>query len=228
MARKSRRLGGENRRIDGNTGSDGGDVEATGNAVGGVDGEEFGPVGQGPETASGAAAGTNGPESDTSSASGDAPELAAGPIPARRRGRKPGGKNRPKSAPGKPERDASERQAPRQSTRKGVLDVADTALKLGKFHGFLAFILQTPEMALTQSEAEALATALADVSRHYDLPQIADKYACLGALGFTAFMIYQPRVAAIVARAKQRKGQKAHEQSGNPGGLVGGEAANSV
>jgi hypothetical protein len=83
-------------------------------------------------------------------------------------------------------------------------------------------------MVLTQSEAEALATALADVSRHYDLPHIADKYACLGALGFTAFMIYQPRVAAIVARAKQRKGLNTNGQTGNPGGAGGVETINPV
>lgn len=83
-------------------------------------------------------------------------------------------------------------------------------------------------MALQQGEAEALATALADVSRHYDLPQIADKYACLGALGFTAFMVYQPRVVAIVARAKQRKAKPHVQDIGNPVASGGDQAASGL
>jgi hypothetical protein len=64
----------------------------------------------------------------------------------------------------------------------------------------LAAITQTPELALEPEEAERLASALANVTRHYSLPALSPQKMALGMLFWTAGRIYVPKVQAIGRR----------------------------
>ena len=64
----------------------------------------------------------------------------------------------------------------------------------------LAALSQTPELALATDEAERLARALRDVTRHYQVPAVKPAHMALAVLIWTAGSIYVPKAVAIKAR----------------------------
>lgn len=91
----------------------------------------------------------------------------------------------------------------RKSSQKAALPVEGLSKILFSVHGLLAGISQTPELALDQAEADALASAAAEVAQHY--PVIADdKTLAWSNLAMTAGMIYGPRAFAIVYGGKKK------------------------
>lgn len=64
----------------------------------------------------------------------------------------------------------------------------------------LAALTQTPELALGTDDAKRLATALANVTRHYKLPVLSPQRMALATLLWTAGSIYLPKARAISAR----------------------------
>lgn len=61
----------------------------------------------------------------------------------------------------------------------------------------LAALLSLPELRINDDEAKRLASALAEVNRHYQLPVISPKHMALATLAWTAGSIYVPRALAI-------------------------------
>lgn len=64
----------------------------------------------------------------------------------------------------------------------------------------LAAITQTPEIALQDEQSAKLAEALANVTRHMNLPALSPEKLALGMLFWTAGTIYVPMGLAIAAR----------------------------
>ena len=71
-------------------------------------------------------------------------------------------------------------------------------------HIGLAGVSHTPEVALSEQEAEAMAKAIAAVGKYYWQPVISNKLAAWTALAMTAWAIYFPRVMAIREKTTPR------------------------
>lgn len=161
-------------------------------------------VGSGPIDAGaifGAGGGSSGDDtgSGDGSGSGDADEFvrnADGSIkrnkdgsPRKRRGRKPGVSNRP-GAPS-----------------KAKLSVEGVTALLLSIHTMGAAALKTPELALTEGEAQSMASAVANVARHYPTqidPRVLDWSNLIMCLG----MAYGPRLYNIRERQEQERRQR--------------------
>lgn len=63
----------------------------------------------------------------------------------------------------------------------------------------------TPELALSQDEARRLATAAAEVQRHYTLPALDPGKVALATLVWTAGSIYWPKMRAAQVRKAAEK-----------------------
>lgn len=72
-------------------------------------------------------------------------------------------------------------------------------------HMMAATFLKSPELALQQSEADALAGAIAEVEKHYSVSLSPETRAWLG-LATVGAMIYGPRAYLISKRRKAEKG----------------------
>lgn len=66
----------------------------------------------------------------------------------------------------------------------------------------LAAICQTPELALSQPEAEQLANGITNVARHYNAGNISTKMVDWGNLVMVCGMVYGPRIVALGAAKK--------------------------
>ena len=64
----------------------------------------------------------------------------------------------------------------------------------------LAALTATQELVLTDDEAKRLASAAANVQRHYPIPSISPGKMALGMLFWTAGAIYMPKFKRIAAR----------------------------
>ena len=115
----------------------------------------------------------------TGEASGDA-------SGRRRRGRKPGGRNR----------------TPQQSTKEVSQDLTGLLFSL---HLMGAAICKTPELQLTKEEAEELGKAVARVNKEYGIQIISSKAAALINLAIVGGTIYGPRSIAIMNNRKNEK-----------------------
>jgi hypothetical protein len=73
---------------------------------------------------------------------------------------------------------------------------------LTEIHAMLAALTQTPELALGDDDAKRLAGALANVTRHYQLPTLSPERMALAMLVWTAGSIYFPKVRAIAQRKR--------------------------
>ncbi len=85
--------------------------------------------------------------------------------------------------------------------------VSHTAIEalLLSVHTGLSVLFQSPTMQLEKAEAEQLAKAAANVSRHYDVPGMSDKVVDWTNLLGTCAMIYGPRImAARITRAAKK------------------------
>lgn len=76
-------------------------------------------------------------------------------------------------------------------------------------HGMMAAALKTPELALEKDEAQAMATAIAEVSRHYPMTIDPKTMAWIN-LASCASMVYGPRLYMISTRKNGEK-EKAKE-----------------
>jgi len=79
-------------------------------------------------------------------------------------------------------------------------------------HLTLAAVAATPELALSQDEARAIAAAASNVSRHYDM-RTSQKVMDWGMLGVTVAGVYGPRVAIMVN--KRRAAEQRQPPAGN-------------
>lgn len=107
----------------------------------------------------------------------------------RKRGRPPGSKNKANLSI-KP-----------QPTRTAPLSVDGVSAILFSIHGMLAGVTRVPELKLDDAESKQLASAIAEVAKHYDLT--ADpKMVAWTNLAMTAGAIYGTRMVAIGMRKK--------------------------
>lgn len=114
----------------------------------------------------------------------------------KRRGRKPGSKNR----------------ASQQSTKEVSQDLSGLLLSL---HLMGSVILKTPELAITKEESEQLGEAVARVNREFGVQIMSPKMAALVNLGIVAGTVYGPRVVTVIHEAKKKKdASKGHPVNG--------------
>lgn len=69
----------------------------------------------------------------------------------------------------------------------------------------LASIVQSPDLAIDEDEAEKLAKGIANVARHYDLPQVAQKTVDWVGLIQVVGTIYGPRFVAASMRRREAR-----------------------
>ena len=101
----------------------------------------------------------------------------------KRRGRKPGSTNATSAS----------------SKKKGAPDLAGVTLILASVHGLAAIMLDTPELALADSEAKVLSTSICEVMKHYPT-EASEKALAWTNLVIVAGGIYGTRIMAIRAR----------------------------
>lgn len=71
-------------------------------------------------------------------------------------------------------------------------------------HGMAAAALNAPELMLDEKEAKQIATATAEVARHYNV-SVDPKTLAWMQFGWAVSCVYGPRVVAIVMRKKSEK-----------------------
>lgn len=113
-------------------------------------------------------------------------ELPEEPVKKETRGRKKGVKN----GESKP------------ALKAPKLDKKTFALQVQGVHAAAAQVLRSPELEINTAESEALATALIDISQHYNIAVNPKALAWFNLISVAAF-IYVPKVGAIVERAKK-------------------------
>jgi hypothetical protein len=87
------------------------------------------------------------------------------------------------------------------------VDISGVEQLLFSIHAMGAAILKTPELAIQPAEAKALATAVAGVSRHYDVAIAAKTMDWINL--FTALgMVYGPRLIVISGKARDKRPQR--------------------
>lgn len=109
----------------------------------------------------------------------------------KRRGRKPGSKNRS--------------SGPTQKETSG--DLAGLLLSI---HMMGAMILKTPELELTPDESEKLGAAVARVNKEFGVQIMSPKMAALVNLGIVAGTVYGPRGVVLWHKARKEKDAKTH------------------
>lgn len=121
--------------------------------------------------------------------------------PVRRRGRKPGSKNRVTTE--------------RTQKQKGE----DLAGLLAGLHAMGSALLAIPELELDEKEAKALGEKLARLNELYGMPVVSEKTQAWIGLGMAGFMIYGPRYKAWKIRVeREAKEKKAMARDiGSPG-----------
>ena len=112
--------------------------------------------------------------------SGTTTDGNAGEPERKRRGRKPGSVNT-------------------GTKKKGAPDLAGVTLILASVHGLAAIMLDTPELALADSEAKVLSTSICEVMKHYPT-EASEKALAWTNLVIVAGGIYGTRIMAIRAR----------------------------
>ena len=195
------------------------------------------------------ATGNNG-GSDSQTSSGDGSTVSAldpadAIAPAKRRGRPPGGKNRPRESSdgidgntdGNDSRNSSAGNDAKTRQKKIPLDVDGLAIQLQGVHKLCALGFKNSTYEITVDESKKLASALVDVAKQYDLKLNPEVLAWLKLLGVSV-AIYGPRVGFNImakkqatARAMQESNlQSAGQQSNAPsaGGQQNVDAANAA
>ncbi len=142
-------------------------------------------------------------ENVTPETNDDEPEIAE-PV-ARRRGRPPGSKNKPREASDTNPNDPSTVEAPRKRKRKPKpADIEFMAQRLMGLHAMLAGFTGTPEFQLSDIEAKMLAESGLQVQREFDI-EVGGKWAVLATFVGVCGVVYVPRFKAMKDRATQRK-----------------------
>lgn len=148
------------------------------------------------EVLGGASGGNSGSDSGGSAESGP-----------KRRGRKPGTKNRAK-------------------TDTASLDVQGISALLFSIHLGVSAIAKAPELALDQEESDKLAKATANVARHYGIAASA-KVLDWAALFATLGAVYGPRIILINMRTRSERTQNPSTATATPSPAKGNGAARS-
>lgn len=132
---------------------------------------------------------------DTPGAGGDGAGSDGGGSaePARRRGRKPGSGRKGKAA---------------------ALDLSGVEAILLSAHTMLAAMTKTPELIISQDEANKLASAINTVQEHYPVHVDPKAMAWLNLAG-VAGMIYGPRIFVAVKRKRESPSPKSEAPKSN-------------
>lgn len=136
---------------------------------------------------------TDGGDVDTSSfldpatLAGDSGSTGTG----KRRGRKPGSRNRATGTPGK---SASQ-------TSHSISNI------LFSMHMMASVFFKTPELSMEEEEAKELATAITRVTELYDVPMMDEKTMAWINLAMVGAKIYGPRAVAVTVNKKNKPRQ---------------------
>jgi hypothetical protein len=104
-------------------------------------------------------------------------------------------------------------KASRKATSKTSVNVNAVETALKGIHIGLAALTSIPEIALDADESKPLAIAVAEVAKHYDIPDVADKTLAWFSLAMVAGPMYMAK--AMLARERMR-GNKAHNVTETP------------
>lgn len=99
---------------------------------------------------------------------------------------------------------AGTRSYEKSTVKKSPLVVSELAVQLEALHKMGALVLKNPLVEISQPESVKLASALANVAKHYDFKINPAIMAWLQLVGVGA-AIYGPRVAVTIATKKQSK-----------------------
>lgn len=149
-------------------------------------------------------------DGDGSGAGGDSVRFNKDGSIRKKRGRKPGSGNSAGSA------------SPRQKkTPDGISSV------LFSLHAMAASFLKTPELELDKSEADALAVAIDDVQRFYDVQTSAEVLLWVNVIGVCA-AVYGPRIGALVIRKRNESERKPRKPQPEQAAPVSSQQSNVV
>lgn len=172
-----------------NGGSESGESKPQGNPVGATDPIPAGvtftaePDDSGPDSADSGdrdSPRSFDPATVSSTGTGD-----SGDGTGKRRGRRPGSRNKPTGKDAEKSKDAL----------AGIIAAV---------HEVGAKITKVPELELSKEECIQLADAMMNVARFYDIPVLAEKTVAWVSLGMVAFSIYAPRVTARSINTKKK------------------------
>lgn len=117
-----------------------------------------------------------------------------------------GGPADPRPSDDKPRKRGRPAGSGARKAAKNPVNVSGIEKLLLSTHGLLAHVAKTPELALDEAEASALAVAIADVSQHYDvLSRVSAEGVAWVNLMQAIGMVYGPRVIAYKMRKTAEK-----------------------
>lgn len=96
----------------------------------------------------------------------------------------------------------------KSKTSKSAPSVNAIESALTGIHALAAVALKTPELALDESESRPLAEAVAEVSKHYDIPGLSDKAIAWVGLVIVAGKLYAPRYVLVSQRLKAESAER--------------------
>lgn len=169
-----------------NSGADSGEGAADSGTVATVNPGTVAPASSTPAIEPSAAAGIN------PAVSGIDPSAAIGIAPKKKRGRPPGSKNQTNLSGASPQ------------VKTAPLSVDGVSAILFSIHGMLAGVTRVKELQLDPAEAKQLASAVAEVAKHYDLTADPKTIAWVN-LAMTCGAVYGSRFVAIQFRIKAQR-----------------------
>lgn len=87
----------------------------------------------------------------------------------------------------------------------------------------VAAMIQVQEVELEPAKARALAQALAEVQRHFNVVEVDPKWMALGALCVVSVNVYGPMVGPVMRRLKS-----SGARAGEPGAQTGTQAGETA
>lgn len=107
------------------------------------------------------------------------------------------------------EGDAKAEPRKRRSRSPGAkpvnFDVKGVEALLMSIHYSLSALTGVQELQLDATEAKNLSSAIGNVARHYDMPELPQQMIDWANLAIVAAVVYGPRVVAVRARASAQK-----------------------
>ncbi|HET8707107.1 MAG TPA: hypothetical protein VFM46_12465 [Pseudomonadales bacterium] len=77
----------------------------------------------------------------------------------------------------------------------------------------LSKVLDNPDLMIGEKDTKELATAIADVNKHYDVPVLSEKSQAWAKLAMVAGGIYGPMIVMSMGSRKSKQAQKSAPQS---------------
>jgi hypothetical protein len=108
---------------------------------------------------------------------------------------------------------STNRQGPRKASSKTSVNVNAVETALVGIHMVLATALNTPEIALEKDESKPLATAVAEVAKHYDFPEVAEKTLAWVSLAMVAGPMYMAKAMLVRERTKANKARNVTDEA---------------